>query len=419
MPGSTAPRVIGLGVATGLGYGKAALREGLALGGDVFGQLRRPGREPPDGDPPFIGVEVPPPPRLPARLPPRILRTTSLSGQLAVTVLDEAWAEAGLDAVDPARIGLIIGGSNTQTRHLAGMRESAHEGLASLRPQYGLSFLDTDLCGLCSAVFGLRGFAYTVGGASASGALAVGLAAQALEAGQVDVCVALGALQDLSRYELQAFRAMGAMASQGNWERPGQAARPFDRDHSGFVYGEMSAAIVLIRGDHPLPRPGGPDYGRLLGWAQSADARRGPSPSVEGELRAVRGALAAAGLRPEDIDAVSTHGTGTPLGDDAELTTLRAAGLERAELNAPKSIIGHGLSAAGAVELAALLLQLQAGRLHATRNLEHPTQPELRWARGEAPASPPRRALKLSMGFGGINLALVVEAAEGHRPPRG
>lgn len=419
MPGPSAPRVIGLGVATGLGYGKAALREGLEQGRDVFGLLRRPGREAAEGAPPFIGVELAPPPALPHRLPPRILRTTSLSGQLAVTVLDEAWAEAGLDAVDPERIGLIIGGSNTQTRHLAEMREGAQESLSFLRPQYGLSFFDTDLCGLCSAAFGVRGFAYTVGGASASGALAVALAAQALQAGQVDVCIAIGALQDLSRHELQAFSAMGAMASQGAWERPGQAARPFDRDRGGFVYGEMSAAIVLSREDAPLPRPDGPDYGRLLGWAQTADASRGPSPSVEGELRAVRGALAAAGLRPEDIDAISTHGTGSPLGDDTELATLRAAGLEGAELNAPKSIIGHGLSAAGAVELAALLLQLEDGRLHGTRNLDHPTRPELRWAQGTAPASPPRRALKLSMGFGGINLALVVEAAEGHRPPRG
>ncbi|HEY0837557.1 MAG TPA: beta-ketoacyl-ACP synthase, partial [Azospirillum sp.] len=128
--------------------------------------------------------------------------------------------------------------------------------------------------------------------------------------------------------------------------------------------------------------------------------------------RAIRRALAAAGLRPEDIDCVNAHGTGTPAGDDAEAAAIRAAGLTRARINATKSIIGHGLAAAGAVETAALLLQMRAGRLHPIRNLEEPIDPGLRWVVGAAQPHTVRNALKLSFGFGGIDVALVVGAPE-------
>jgi malonyl-ACP decarboxylase len=405
--GGPRPRITGLGVVTGFGSGKAALRRGLYAATDLFAPLARAGRQPPASEPVFIGVEVPELPELPTLLPPRARRTTSLSAQLAAVALAEAWDEAGLDTISPERVGLVIGGSNVQTRHVLLTQQAyANERLPYLRPYYGLGFLDTDLCGLCCEVFGIRGFAITVGAASASGATAILQAAEAITSGRVDACIAVGAVQDLSYYELQGLCSMEAMvAGPEAIAAPGQVCRPFDADHQGFVFGEMSAAIVLQRADDSRP-----SYGTLSGWAQTADGERGPTPSVAGEVRAIQDALTLAGLTARDVAYVNTHGTGSPLGDDTEVTALIEAGLSHAHLNATKSIVGHGLTAAGAVEFVATLLQMQDGRLHPTRNLARPIAPELAWVTETSEVGPLRHAVSLSVGFGGINVALTVSA---------
>ena len=153
-------------------------------------------------------------------------------------------------------------------------------------------------------------------------------------------------------------------------------------------------------------------YGRIAGTAHIADGRRGPDPSLEGELRAIGMALDAAGISAAEIAYVNAHGTGTPLGDDTEAAAYLAAGLEPAYINATKSIIGHGIASAGAVEVAATLLQMRAGRLHPTRNLDDPINPDLRWVRGQPVACAVKSALSLSFGFGGIDTAIVLCAPE-------
>lgn len=407
MPSSTAPEIVvtGIGVASGLGHGKASLIDGLLEGRDVFSVLSRPGRQAPDGRTAFMGVEMPDPPDL---LPKRVARTAGFGARVAVAVLDEAWREAGLDNIDPERIGLVVGGSNLFSREqLLAVRDYA-DRLAFIPPRHGHVFMDSDVCGLCTASFAIRGFANTVGAASASGAVAVLQAAEAVRGGRVDTCIALGALQDVSYVDLLGFRALGALGSEKFAGQPGRACRPFDAGHDGFLYGESCAALVLRRADEA-----GPGYGALIGAAQIADGQRGPEPSPEGQKRAIAGALAQAGLGAADIDYVNAHATGTPKGDEAELETLLAMGLEHAWVNAGKSILGHGLAAAGAVELAALLLQMRAGRLHPIRNLEIPPQPGLRWVIGGPQPHRIRHALKLSFGFGGIDTALVVRSPQG------
>jgi len=187
---------------------------------------------------------------------------------------------------------------------------------------------------------------------------------------------------------------------------PDRACRPFDRDRDGFIFGECSAALVVERCDRPAAAAR--SYGIIAGGAHIANGNRGPEPSLAGEVRAIQLALTRAGLLPAQIDYVSAHGTGSPLGDDTELAAYREVGLTHARINATKSIIGHGLSAAGAVELAAVLIQMREGRLHATRNLDAPIDPELHWVAGTAERYAIRNALKLSFGFGGIDAALVV-----------
>lgn len=394
--------VSGIGVACGFGHGKAAFRKGLFEAPNLFSYLKRETREAEEGESPFIGIEMPSPPDI---LSKRIARTASLSGATAVSVVAEAWNEAGLDAVDPERIGLVVGGSNLMSREQALAVKDYSDRRAYIPPRHGYMFLDTDICGLCTSTFPIRGFAYTASAASASGSLAIIQAMEAIRANKVDVCIALGGLQDVSGHDLQAFRALGAMGSGKFANTPSDACRPMDKDHDGFIYGEACAALVLSRTDR---LSGHSCYGTLLGAGLVNDGTRGPEPVSAGQIRAAEKALSEAGQKAEDIDYVNGHATGTPTGDRAELETYRALGLGNARINATKSIIGHGLSAAGTIEVAATLMQIDERRLHPTRNLRHPLDPNLNWVGAKAEPHVIQTAMKFSFGFGGMNTALVI-----------
>jgi malonyl-ACP decarboxylase len=393
--------VSGMGVISAIGQGKPAFFEALLAGRSAFGVMQRPGRQLKSA---YLGAEIS---EIVFRsdISRQTLRGTSLSGQAALVVLHEAWEEARLDDVDPRRVGLIVGGSNTQQRELTQTHDAYRGREAFLRPTYGLSFMDTDLCGLCTAHFGIRGLAYTVGGASASGQLAIIQAAQAVLSKQVDVCVALGALMDLSHWECQGLHALGAMGSDRYAAEPGLASRPFDRDHDGFIFGELSGAVVLESFESAVGRGLNP-YAALRGWGMSMDANRNPDPSHEGQIRSIAYALESAECSSALIDYVNPHGTGSVVGDETELKSIETSGLSGAYINATKSLIGHGLSAAGTVEVIATLLQMQAGRLHPTLNLQNPINPALRWVQDRAIDHRIRHAVTLSFGFGGINTAL-------------
>ncbi|WP_321335690.1 beta-ketoacyl synthase N-terminal-like domain-containing protein [Breoghania sp.] len=405
--------ITGMGVACGLGYGKAAFAKGLFAAPNVFGVLRREGREQPEDETPFIGVELPDEPE---SLPPRLARTTTFSARVALKVLREAWADAGLEDVDPERIGLVVGGTNLMSREQALAASRYADRLAYVPPRHGHMFLDTDIAGLCAATLPIRGFTLTVGGASASGSVAVIEAMRAIRAGDIDICIALGALQDLSGYDLHAMRSLGAMGAELFADDPARACRPMDKDHDGFIYGEACAALVLTRENFAAPNK---VYAHLMGAGHVADGSRGPEPDTQGQQRAAELALDEAGLTAADIDYVNGHATATPAGDEAELETYRALGLTHARINATKSIIGHGLSAAGAIEIAAVLAQIAERRLHPTRNLEAPLDDGFGWVGTQAEAHRIRHALKFSFGFGGIDTALVIAApadGEGRRP---
>lgn len=393
--------VTGMGVISAIGQGKAAFARALIDGEAAFGVMQRPGRQ---HESAYLGAEIGKI-AFPQGIPRQTLRAASLSTQVALTVLEEAWTEARLSGVDPRRIGLIVGGSNFQQRELTQIHEAYRDSSAFLRPTYALSFMDSDLCGFCTAQFGIRGLAYTVGGASASGQLAILQAAQAILTNQVDVCIALGALMDLSHWECRGLRALGAMGSDRYANEPALACRPFDRDHDGFIFGESCGAVVM-ESLESSQRRGLEPYASLQGWGVAMDGNRHPDPSLHGEMQAIQDALDASGWPPAKVDYVNPHGTGSMAGDETELKALHACGLTGAYLNATKSLIGHGLSAAGTVEVIATLLQMQAGRLHPTRNLENPIDSTLNWIKNKPIDHSTENALTLSMGFGGINTAL-------------
>lgn len=402
--------ITGLGVTTAIGAGKAELSAALLNGQSRFAVMQRPGRQYQTEEGAashFMGAELGAF-AVPERIPRGILRTASLTGQVALVTLHEAWNDADLSEVEPTRVGLVVGGSNLQQRELNQTHEAYRARPQFLRPAYALSFMDSDVCGMCTEVFRIQGLAYTLGGASASGQLAVLHAIRAVESGQVDVCIALGALMDLSFWECQGFRSLGAMGSDVFARDPERACRPFDKQRDGFIFGESCGAVVIEKAATAKRSHINP-YARIAGWAVRMDANRNANPSLDGEVSVIQEALHKAGLDAADIDYINPHGTGSGLGDETELRALAQCGLKHAYINATKSLTGHGLTAAGAVELIATLLQMRARRLHPSRNLEEPADDTYNWVRHEALDHTIERALKMSMGFSGVNSALCLQ----------
>ena len=393
--------ISGLGVTAAIGQGQESFCTNLLAGRHAFDVMRRVGRQ---KDSAFLGAEI-----SSLVFPDKIIkedfRRVSFSGQVAAVTLAEAWGDAALDNLEPERVGLVIGGSNIQQRELLLTHEKYQNDPHFIRPHYGFSFMDSDLCGLCTELFGIRGLAYTLGGASASGHLAILQAISAVLSGQVDVCIALGALMDLSYFELQALRSLGAMGSDRFAQQPDKACRPFDRDRDGFIFGESCGAVVIEGFDSAIKRKISP-YAKISGWATVLDAHRHPDPSYEGEVKVIEKVLNHAKILAKDIDYVNPHGTGSNIGDKIELKALIACGLSHGRINATKSITGHGLCAAGTVEIIATILQMTTSQLHPTRNLISPINPELNWVYDKPVIHPIVHALNLSMGFGGINTAI-------------
>ncbi|MUL34707.1 beta-ketoacyl synthase N-terminal-like domain-containing protein [Priestia megaterium] len=396
--------ITGLGVTSAIGQGKMEFISALLEGHHVFDVMKRPGRQKGTA---FLGAEIPSL-FLPEQLSKRLLRTASLSGQVALLTLQEAWNEANLDNVDPRRIGLVVGGSNFQQRELLQTYESYRDQLDFIRPTYSLAFMDSDICGLCTEQFGIGGLAYTIGGASASGQVAIIQAIQEVLSGRVDVCIAMGALMDLSYMELQALQSLGAMGSIRYANDPASACRPFDVGRDGFIYGESCGVIVIEKAETALTRQVNP-YAILSGWSLVMDGNRNPDPSYEGEVCVIQEALKQAKMSPSDIDYINPHGTGSGIGDEIELRALYDCQLPHAYLNATKSITGHGLSSAGAVEIITTILQMRESRLHPTRNLEEPIHSSFNWVRNQSVPHVINNAINLSIGFGGINTAICLQ----------
>lgn len=396
--------ISGIGVCTAIGQGKRQFTESLLNGNTAFKLLERPGRQ---NGTPFIGAEIPSIANV-KTLSSKYIRNTTLTGQVALLTIQEALNDAKLEGEDPARIGLVIGGSNLQQRELVQIYDSYRDRQQYIKPHYGMIFLDSDLCGLCTEYFGINGISLTVGGASASGQLAIIQAMQLIESGLIDTCIALGALMDLSHWELQAFRSLGALGSERYAAEPLKACRPFDRLRDGFIYGESCGAVIIEREKSAIKRHAKP-YAIVAGGAVIMDGNRNPNPSYDGEMKAIQAALTNSCLSPNSIDYINPHGTGSIIGDETEVRAIRDSHLCRAYINATKSIIGHGLSAAGTVEIIATLVQMESSRLHPTMNLEDPIDSSLQWVRQDSIVHSVENALTLSMGFGGINTALCLK----------
>jgi 3-oxoacyl-(acyl-carrier-protein) synthase len=253
-----------------------------------------------------------------------------------------------------------------------------------------------------------------VGGACASGNLALISGLDLIRSGRADAVVVTGAPASFHSMILHAWTMIDALTCRSFNDAPERASRPFDRLREGFVPGEGAGAVVL-ESEASARRRGARVRAELLGGASASDACRLPKPHEEGQMRAIRAALDDAGLVPEQIDYVNAHATSTPLGDAVEVAALKKVLGRRAyeiPVNSTKSMIGHCLTAAALVELVATILQMEHGVVHPTINQEEPDPDlDLDFVPNQAREHRFDIALSNSFGFGGINSSVLVGRA--------
>lgn len=312
----------------------------------------------------------------------------ALPARSAAVVATEA--VRGIPPGELADAALIVAGNNLALEYHASVWRKG----GAVRPSHAVSYLDTDVIGVVSEATGVLGEGWTVGGASASGTLAVIAACRLIRADEADTCVVVAPVHELSSAERQALLVSGAMTDG--------VCRPFDRDRAGFAYRPAAAAVVLRRGGDPLAW--------LTGHGQRLDGRRGAEPDPRGQAAALRGALAAAEVEPSQVDYVNAHATGSRAGDAAEAAALTEVFGDGPVVNSTKALTGHGLGAAGLTELVATVLQLREGFVHGNPALRAPLPGAPRLAGRESASADLRTAVSNSVAFSGINAALVVRA---------
>ena len=268
--------------------------------------------------------------------------------------------------------------------------------------------------GMVSIDLGARGPNMAVVSACASGADAIGQAANWVRNGDAVAVLAGGTEAGITSTGIAMFAAARALSARNDDAE--HASRPFDRDRDGFVAAEGSAVLVLEEREHALAR-GATIHAELIGYAASADAYHitAPEPSGDGAIRCVRHALERAAVRPEDIDYVNAHGTGTPLNDLAETRAIKAVfgdAAYKVAISSTKSMTGHMLGAAGAFEAMVTILAIRDGFVPPTVNLEHPDpECDLDYVPNVGRAVNARLVMTTSFGFGGHNACLVFRGA--------
>ena len=326
----------------------------------------------------------------------------------AADALDDAGIVAGRD-VDPVRIAVVVssGGAGLETYEQQAARRQAR-GRAGVSPYLLPGMLGNMAAARIAIKYGIRGYSSSIGTACAAGAQSVAEAFRLIRGGDADVVVCGGSDAPLHPTVALAFANARALAE--GWADPAEASRPFDARRNGFVLGEGAGILVVERTGHARAR-GAAGYADLIGWGASTDAHHPttPRPDGAGAVGSMTAALARAGLRPDQVDYVNAHGTGTRLGDRAEAGALRAVfGPAGPPVSSVKGATGHLLGASGAVEAAVSALAIARGALPPTVNLDDP-DPEcgLDHVRGAARTGPVRTALSNSFAFGGHNISLL------------
>ena len=341
------------------------------------------------------------------------VRRTDRVIQLAVAATAEALTSAGLTLTpDNAEdvgvvIGSGIGGIMTLSENFGVMQA---KGPKRVSPFLAAMMLPDMPSGYVSIHFGARGPNYCVVSACSTGADAIGNAYEIIRRGDASVMIAGGAEAPITPIGIAAFAAARALSTRN--DDPAHASRPFDGDRDGFVMGEGAGVVVLESLEHAQAR-GATILAELAGYGNAADANHitQPAPGGEGAVRCMRLAFKRAGLGADDIDYVNAHGTSTPMNDRFETQALKTVFGERAKrlpISSTKSMIGHLLGAAGAVEAVFCVQAIRHGVIPPTINYQTPDPDcDLNYVPNEAIEAPVRVALTNSFGFGGHNASLI------------
>jgi 3-oxoacyl-[acyl-carrier-protein] synthase II len=406
--------ITGLGVVSPIGVGRSAYWEALTNGTAGVGRISA--FDPTDYPCRIAGEVTGFDPE--TFIDPKAARRSDRFTQFALAAARLAVEDARLDLsrLELARCGVVVGSG------IGGLAtiEAEHRVLQQKGPSRVSPFLIpmmiVNMAGGDIAIrYGFRGPSYAAASACASSNHAIGASLRHLQSGEADLMVCGGAEAPITPLCVAGFCRAGALTTEFN-DSPRLASRPFDARRSGFVMGEGAGILILETLEHAKAR-GAPVYAELAGFASTNDAFHitQPDPDGAGATQAMALALADAGIRPEQVDYLNAHGTSTPLNDRFETAAIKrvfGAHARNLAISSTKSMTGHLLGAAGAIELAATVLCIQNGWVHPTINLEHADPAcDLDYLPQQGRPLPIEYAISNSFGFGGHNSTLVVRRA--------
>ncbi|MCI5509273.1 MAG: beta-ketoacyl-ACP synthase II [Oliverpabstia sp.] len=345
-------------------------------------------------------------------------RRMELFCQYAVAAAKEAFAQAGLDMEkeDPFRVGCSIGsGIGSLQATEAACKKMEEKGPSRVNPLLVPLMISNMAAGNVSIQLGLKGKSLNVVTACATGTHSIGEAYRSIQCGDADVMLAGGTEACICPIGVAGFSALTALSDSQDPER---CSLPFDKDRSGFVMGEGAGVVVLEELEHVQKR-GAVILAEVTGYGATSDAYHITSPAEDGSgaAKAMELAIAEAGIEKEDVTYINAHGTATHHNDLFETRAIKLLFGDHAynmKINSTKSMIGHLLGAAGAVEFITCVKELQEGFIHATAGYTTPDEEmDLNYVAGEGVEEPISYALSNSLGFGGHNASILIKKYNG------
>jgi len=336
--------------------------------------------------------------------------------QFAVAAAVQAVKDAGLtkETIDADRTGIMLGnGIGGFEIYESSFKKYFESGPARIPPMTVPLLIPNEAAGNISMLFGIHGPSWTLATACASGTDALGNALDMVRSGRVDMCLAGGTEATVTGFGIGSFMILQTLASDYNSE-PAKACCPFDKKRSGFIMGEGAAILILEEYEHAKKR-GAKIYAEFAGYGSSSDAYHltSPDPSGTGGALAMTKALQDAGVKPEDVQYYNAHGTSTPINDPAETAMIKKAFGDHAykmKVSSTKSMTGHCLGAAGALEAVFCVKAIQDGFFPPTINLTEPdleAHCDLDYVPNKGLSGDIRCAASGSLGFGGHNGVVV------------
>jgi 3-oxoacyl-(acyl-carrier-protein) synthase len=348
----------------------------------------------------------------------KLFKFATFSSRLAMLTALNAWKDAGLfvpgarKGEDPYRTMSVVAGHNLNSNYISQIWDQFKIEPEHIPPLSSVEAIDNNAPALITELFNLHGPAYTIGGACASGNLALRDAVRDLRIGEIDRAVVCGAVFDVSPADIMASSIINSVVVKPELQKdPTQASRPFDVKRNGFVYSHGSATLIVETLESAKAR-GARIHAEVLGIKASANGCHLPMPGATHQAWAMRGALQQAGIDPTEIGYANCHATGTPAGDIEELQAMKEVfgkHIYSMKMNAPKSMLGHTCWASPLVETIGGILQLKHGRLHPTINISQlAPEVDVDVCANQAQDTKADTMIKNSFGFGGLNCCSII-----------